>query len=239
MTMFALALLLPIPQHPVIPAAAFPLAAQWKAVAACPVLTVDTPGSVFHGSGVVVGVRDGFAYVLTAAHVVKFEVPGVAFFTQGTYPRDGWRPDEAKLVKKWEGDIDLALVRFAVGANEPPVLPLAAPGQRPRVFPVPALTVGTARGTAPTVEADTILAKRLVRSGPNPDQVAFFWEMAQPSRPGRSGGPLLDSAGRVIGICTATQGGLGYYVHIDEIHAALKRDGGEFSWLIPDAAGPK
>ena len=40
---------------------------------------------------------------------------------------------------------------------------------------------------------------------------------------GRSGGPLLDADGRLIGVCSGTQEGMNYYTHPDEIRGALQR----------------
>ena len=47
---------------------------------------------------------------------------------------------------------------------------------------------------------------------------------------GRSGGPLLNLDGQVIGICAATSLGKGYYVHLSEIHAGLKTAGYDWLW---------
>ena len=44
-------------------------------------------------------------------------------------------------------------------------------------------------------------------------------------------GHMANERDRVIGICVASQGGLGYYAHHDEILAALKGDG--YGWLVP------
>jgi S1-C subfamily serine protease len=165
--------------------------------------------------------------------VAKFDEPGIRFHKRDGYPGAVWFATEAKVVKKWDSTIDLALVRFKIDKEEVPVLPLAAPGQRPKTFPAKALSVGATEGTVPTVEAETIAAKKLVRSEKDPEQVAFFWEMERPTTSGRSGGPLLDANGRVIGVCIANQFGKGYFVHLDEILAALKRDDGEYSWLVP------
>ena len=187
-------------------------------VAACP--KVSCPGGPT-GSGVVVGVKDDFAYVLTAAHVVTFDGVEVRFGRES-----GWFADSPEVVKRWP-DPDIALVRFRVGKEPVPVLPLAAAGQRPKAFPVSAWAVGRT-GESATVWADQLLAKRFVRKSAT--AAAFFWETQRPPEPGRSGGPLV-VGGRVIGICTANQGGRGYYTHIDEIHAALTRDG--HGWLVP------
>ena len=51
--------------------------------------------------------------------------------------------------------------------------------------------------------------------------------------PKRAQGSLIERDGKVIGICSATQAGRGYYIHLDEIQAALKRSGEGISWLVP------
>ena len=187
---------------------------------------VACPGAT-NGSGVVVGVKDGFAFVLTAAHVAKFDGIEVQFFPSPD-PKASWFAASPEVVKRWP-EPDLALVKFRVGPRPVPVLPLAASGKRPKAFPVAAAAIGMGQGQeTPTVWADEILAKRFVRK--SPQSAAFFWETRRPPEGGRSGGPLV-VGGRVIGICAANSGGRGYYTHTDEIHAALTRDG--FGWLVP------
>lgn len=224
--MFALALLLPAPADPVVPGSVVSAEAQWAAVAACPRVSVPTRVA---GTGVVVGEKDGFAYLLTAAHVVPFDGVEVAFTTREQYPKEVWFGERPAVVARWT-DPDLALVRFRVpdGRSVSP-LPLAGPGQRPKTFPFPAWTVGVGTGAASTVRVDRVGAKQAVRP---PDRgLAFYWQTAVVPEVGRSGGPLLDDRGRVIGVCAATRGGHGYYAHLDEILAALKRDG--HGWLVP------
>jgi hypothetical protein len=53
----------------------------------------------------------------------------------------------------------------------------------------------------------------------------FHWQTETPPDNGRSGGGLFDRDGRLAGVCVANQEGRGYYLHLDEIHAALKRQG--------------
>ena len=191
-------------------------------VAACP--KVSCPGATT-GTGVVVAVKDGFAYVLTAAHVARLDGVEVQFFPSPE-SKGGWFAESPKVLGRWP-EPDLALVQFRVGERPVPVLPLAAAGARPKAFPFAANAVGmTAEG--PSVWADEVLAKRFVRKSPT--EVAFFWETRREPVPGRSGGPLIHG-GRVIGVCAANQGGRGYYAHADEIHAALIRDG--HGWLVP------
>ena len=195
--------------------------ARWAAALACPVVSVPNGPT---GSGVVVGVKDGHAYLLTAAHVVPLDGVEVRFTSRDRYPEAAWFADRPEVVARWP-DPDVALVRFKTGDRTVPRLALAAPGQRPKEFPARVWSVG---GLGATSQLDRILAKRFVRRpGAGP---AFFWETERESEPGRSGGPLLDERNRLIGIAAANRDGHGYFAHLDEILAALKRDG--HGWLV-------
>ncbi len=204
--------------------------AHWALLLACP--KVETPGNTV-GTGVVIGVKDGFAYVLTASHVVPFAHASVQFASPETYPQAAWVSAKAEILARWP-DPDLAVLRFPVGKREVPILRLAPSWQRPKTFPVNVVTVGLGqvgarRREASTERTDVLEAKEFVyREGKEP---AFFWRTQLPSERGRSGGPLLDQQGRVIGIAVAVRGGCGYYSHHDEIVAALKRS--DLGWLVP------
>ncbi|MBA4191378.1 MAG: hypothetical protein C0467_25645 [Planctomycetaceae bacterium] len=198
---------------------------RWNAILACP--KVSTPGSA-DGSGVVIGVKDGFAYLLTADHVAKSDLVELKFTSRANYPKPAWFGDGAKVVARWP-DPDLALVRFPVRDREVSVLSVAPSWQRPRAFPAESLSVGVGSGQAATAVPNGIAGKDFVRREGKGG--AFFWRTVTPPESGRSGGPLLDNQGRVIGIAVAQRGGVGYFAHHDEILAALKRDG--HAWLIP------
>lgn len=198
--------------------------ARWQAVLACP--RISSPGTT-GGLGVVVGVRDGFAYVLTADHVAASDRVEVQFTSREVFPRPAWYGDGATVIARWP-DPDLALVRFPLGRHTPAVLPLAPPRQRPRHFPAPATAIRS-EGDSLAPQRLALVAKEFVRrEGKGP---AFFWRTDRAPQPGDSGGPLLDAHGRVIGLTAAARGTAGYYTHHDEILAALKRDG--YGWLVP------
>jgi S1-C subfamily serine protease len=193
------------------------LDAHWNAVLACPQVSGES-----RGTGVVIGVKDGFAYLLTANHLAVSERVGVQFSSRENYPKAAWLGLGATVVARWP-DPDLALVRFEVGKREVPVLPLAPAWQRTKTFPVAARSIGLGSQDAAVASGEVIEAKEYVKHEGKGG--AFFWRTMAQQESGRSGGPLLDAQGRVIGIAVATRGGRGYYAHHDEILAALKREG--------------
>ena len=58
--------------------------AQWPAILACPSISVTGSAS---GTSVVVGTKDGFGYLLTAAHVGgDFDTVKLTFTSRANYP---------------------------------------------------------------------------------------------------------------------------------------------------------
>jgi S1-C subfamily serine protease len=212
---------------PVVASRDFTPEAQWAAALACPRIVPSVVAQGTGGTGVTVAVKDGAAYVLTAAHVVSGS-PGfeVRYFDRASYPIRAKSFDRVSVLVR-DSDADLALLKVETGSWPVPVLKVSGPGRRPKDFPAPALSVGCTNEGAPTCSAESIRAKRLVRRPGN--EIAFFWETIAAPQPGRSGGPLVATDGRVIGICSAAQDGAGYYVHLDEILARLKEAG--YGWL--------
>jgi len=200
--------------------------AQWPAILPCP--KVSVPGNA-SGSGVVIGTKDGFAYLLTAAHVIgDFDAIDITFTSRSRYPSPYWHPADVKVLARWP-DPDVALLRFPLREQTVSVLPVAPAWQRPKTFPVNAKSIGVGSDPAATPRAEVVQGKEFVT--PPGKQVALFWRTEVGPEAGRSGGPLLDGKGRVIGLAVAASGSKGYYVHHDEILAGLKRAGE--GWLIP------
>ena len=224
----------PVPS-PVAADAVVPADRQWAAVeATARVSAGDVPGPV--ATAVCVGVSGGDAYLLTADHVIPSgQARQYEFFTRRSYPRPAFALVGSGVVVRVTG-ADLALVKVPLtGPERPGVLALAPAFDRPKRFPAAGGAVGCPDGLPPLVRAERITGKPFVRRPPDGD--GFFWQTARAPDPGMSGGPLLDASGRVIGVCAAARGAGGYYTHLDEVHAALKRSG--YGWLVPDAkSGP-
>jgi len=110
---------------------------------------------------------------------------------------------------------------------KPTPLQLAKPGQRPKRFPFDAMSIGCSEGRLPSANNESIQAKRLGTKSEH--ELAYFWETKLAPKQGRSGGPLLNTQGEVIGLCAASKDNVGYYAHLDEIQVALQVAG--FNWL--------
>src|SRR2546430_1556077 len=79
-----------------------------------------------------------------------------------------------------------------------------------------ALGAGCRDGKGRACLAETVRRKVDARR-PN-EKVTTMWETEASPAKGRSGGPLVDKRGFVLGIASGANDGKGYYVHPDEIH---------------------
>jgi hypothetical protein len=207
----------------------FPEALQAKALEAT--VRVVHPASHGEGSGVVIRYEGGFVYILTAAHIVPPGPDGddveISFFPQ-VKARAAIVPIKTEVKGRMHNE-DLAVIRLGLKEPPPSVLhlcPIAAAPPKYPSEPMSVLALGMGLLNTPEALADKV---RLIKLIKKPDGTqALHWEADQEQPVGRSGGALIDTKSRVIGICSGTMNKKGYYLSIYEIHACLTKNGWGF-----------
>jgi S1-C subfamily serine protease len=178
------------------------------------------------GSGVIIGRDKGGAYILTANHVVDgAKRVEVRTYSKSSYPNPENIYRSAKVVAV-SAEMDLALVRLTTTDEMPGTMRVCPVKAIPARLDSPALSVGCRMGEAPVCQVEKLLGKKALRR-PDQDKAVQTWVSARAPKKGRSGGPLLDKRGYLLGICSGAADGKGYYCHIEEIHKFLKRSGVE------------
>ena len=169
-----------------------------------------------NGSGVLVGRNGSEAYVLTAQHVIpKANRVKVSV--------SGGKSVEADVLAR-SSEADLAVARFTAPRELPTPLQISE-----SAAPKAAISVGWANGEAPEVLNEKLKGELRIRR-PGETASVLCWEAERKPAPGRSGGPLIDQSGSVIGVATGHDGDVGYYVHSREIREFLRRNA--LKWLI-------
>lgn len=179
------------------------------------------------GTGAIVGRMDQDLYVLTAFHVVD---PGkqleVQCFDLTQYPNPVKSLTEDIEVVAVNRHADLALVRARTSFTPSAYLRIGGQQKLPQKSRV--LSVGCDRGEAPTCWVDELKGTRsLARENAR----VRFWITQTTPVIGRSGGPLVDESGVLIGVCrgflteTSTLPAEGIYASLEEIHRLMRSAG--------------
>jgi trypsin-like peptidase len=208
----------------------FPKAMQERALAAT--VRIVNRSRQIEGSGVLIGRKGKSSYILTAAHFLgRGDRLEIATFTVNSYPEAEKVYSKADLVAHTKDTRDLALVRLT--ADDPPrgVLTLCPLDLLPKDREFGALSVGCAGGIAPICIVEKVKGAKEIRRRTKM-RPALFWEAEDEQTSGRSGGPLIDRRGRVIGVASGASDGKGYYSHAEEIHRWLKAT--DFDFLIEE-----
>lgn len=209
---------------------------QQRAVAAT--VRIVNRGEKVEGSGVVVGRAGKGFYILTAAHLVsRTDGLEISTFTSDSYPRPAKVYQKAEIAARTCDMRDLALVRIATEDPLPGQLRLCPSRLLPRNEQFDALSAGCGAAGAPLCLVEHVQRSRLIRRKETM-KPARFWEVKRGQMPGRSGGPLLDRDGNLLGIASGVNGGKGYYCHATEIYRWL--ESGNFrSLLLEEEKSPE
>jgi putative serine protease PepD len=171
------------------------------------------------GSGFVLD-RDG--YILTNEHVVEGAQSVRVRFTEGA-------PVTARIVGS-DASSDLALLKVDAGGRT--LTPLELGSSKSLKVGQPAIAIGSPYRLEGTLTTGVISAVGRSIESPNNFPIDGAVQTDAAINPGNSGGPLLDGAGRVIGInaqiasSSGSNDGVGFAIAIDtakEILPALKQ----------------
>jgi S1-C subfamily serine protease len=203
-----------------------PASARKAAIAATVRIVIPETGG--QGSGVVIRRSGPHVHILTAAHVVGKSRQAEVHVSQ---PGKAGKPRiyRGAVVLASSASSDVALLRLPASAGLPDPVPLE-PGAVAKV-PPRAVSVGWARGDVPTALSEVVRRKVMI-TRPGETSRVWSWETRRRQERGRSGGPLLSPAGRVIGLASGHDGEWGYYTHLEEIQRFLKRNG--LGWLYEE-----
>jgi S1-C subfamily serine protease len=184
---------------------------------------VTNPRTGAHASGLLLRGDDRFAYILTAGHIATTaSIVQVEVFGAASYPRPAATYEDGVVVAQSRRE-DLAVVRLKRGAALPKPLPLCPPGEVPSAHDFTALFSGCAFGKSPTAETVTIKGKKRIQR-PGESSPVWAWESTTDSAKGKSGGPLLDQKGHVLGVASGNSSGHTYFTHVQEIRHFLENN---------------
>lgn len=182
--------------------------------------TVRLRGRDFDGSGAILGRdKDGYLYILTVEHASRENIREVDLFSVTTFPQPAATFSNPEILST-SPRTDLALLRVRMNRDIEIETCELVEDSSPAKNPEYAYSSGCSEGEPPTV-----LGERITGSGryriEDSTEAAWMWEVEKPQKKGRSGGPLLDRNGYLIGIArgkreTETETA-GYYAHSREI----------------------
>jgi len=187
-----------------------------------------SPGvvSVITGAGSGSGfVLDPDGFILTNDHVLEGERTVRVRFAEGA-------PVSARVVGTDAGS-DLALLKIAPEGLD--LKPLALGSSRGLKVGQPAIAIGSPFGLEATLTTGVVSALGRTITAPNNFSIDSVVQTDAAINPGNSGGPLLDAAGRVIGVNaqiatnSGANDGVGFAIPIDTAKQVLPqlKDGEE------------
>lgn len=191
------------------------------------------------GSGILLGYQGKTLYVLTALHVVYDEDAGenARLVEVGFYPGKGIPKTPAKILFT-DPVLDLALLRVELSIDLTVFKDVLCLGEGAHLDPrEPVIIIGnTFQKPWAVTERNEIRERALVDVDGNP--MGLFSITANDVFPGNSGGPVLDSEYRLVGMVTQIGGGLeAHAIKIQVLRNKLKEWGNfpeSFLQVCPD-----
>ena len=163
------------------------------------------------GSGVLIGRIGTVSYALTAAHVVQGRDKATVVLLTENFGKPGLEATVEKRTSIAGADLALLRIQDPAGRLFEKEIVVAEKGKSPQFG---AFSIGLAGVDNRKIRAQkAIAAPNVTKQG----ESARFWKCAEIPAEGRSGGPLVDDSGKLIGICSGGDNKHGYYTHINEI----------------------
>lgn len=178
------------------------------------------------GTGVILNRSGAITFILTAAHVVDAaDRVDVHVFTSKSSPKPARIYESAAvIVRAKDKQPDLAVLRLIGFDGASQGLKVCPIRELPGDSKFSAFSVGCRDNHVPTLRSeqviDTVHAKKLSDS-----QTSSYFRTDQKPSSGRSGGPLVDSRGRLLGICSGGDHEQAFYCHLEDIHQFLRANG--------------
>jgi S1-C subfamily serine protease len=183
--------------------------------------TIRVSTGATEGSGVLICRVPAASYALTAAHLVKGrDKASITLFSEAP----GKPPLVATIDKEMMTAVagsDLAVIRIEDPAGRLLDREIEFAPKTKRT-PFPAFSIGLPGADRNLIRVEKALAAQEVTKE---NVTAKFWKCADVPAGGRSGGPLLDGAGKLIGICSGGDDKSGYYSHLDAIRELVSHSG--------------
>ena len=177
--------------------------------------TVRLGSDEFDGSGVIIHRDEKSLYVLTVAHAVREQITRVEIFDGKETPIV--EMNQVKVLSQ-QARADLALIQVPISDEIETTAIRLAKNDKSIDQTAFGYSVGCGGGKPPSTHRERILGADSIKINlESGSAIRHMWRTELPQEQGRSGGPLLDVNGDLLGIALGRFSDNGYYAHLQEI----------------------